>query len=158
MKFRLRPPSCAAWVFFCLLSAIFDAAAAGAPPALQSYLIRFDEVPLARYNSVARSTQGAQARLLPRRALASGRGRPDFASAEPIAYRDYLRGRQAQHLADVAAAIGRVPETSRTMQHAVSAAIVLLTAAEANRLPAIPGVAGVEPQIQLPLLSDVGPT
>jgi hypothetical protein len=158
MKFLLRPLSCAAWVAFCLLSATFDAAASGAPPALQRYLIRFDEVPLARYNGAARSAQGTQASLIPQRTLASGRARLDVTSTEAISYVDYLRGRQDQHLADVAAAIGRVPETVQTLQHALSGAIVLLSPTEAAKLSALDGVAAVEPEQSVPLQSDVGPT
>src|SRR5689334_21285705 len=122
MKFRLRPPAWAAWVAFCLLSAMCAATAPAAEPAAQRYLIRFDEIPLARYNGAAQATQGAHASMIPQRQLPSGRARLDVTSAQATAYVDYLRGRQDQHLADVATTIGRVPQTLQTLQHALSGA------------------------------------
>ena len=163
MKCRFRRPlSCAALVACCLLFAAIDACAAGAASGSvaepQRYLVRFEETALGRYNSAARASQGAQANLIPQHRLASGRARLDVGSAEALAYVDYVRGRQEQHLADVAAAIARVPETVQIMQHALSAAILLLTPAEASHLAAIPGVVAVEPDRDMALTSDVGPT
>lgn len=158
MSFRLcRPLSCAAMLACCLLFGLPAHATPDSGAAPQRYLVRFEETPLARYNSVAQATQGARASLIPQR-QAGGRAHLDLSSAEAMAYVDFLRERQDQHLADIAAAIGRVPETVASMHHAVSAAILMLTPAEAERLGSTAGVVAVEADRVVAVQSDVGPT
>ncbi len=157
-QFWPRPHAAA--LVFCLTAVGIAEAGSGTTTGdvAQRYLVRFDETPLARYNSVAQATQGSQAHLIPIVRSAGGRARLDLGSAEAVSYVDYVRGRQDQHLVDIAAVIGRNPETVQSMQHALSAAIVMLTPLEASKLGAIAGVLAVEPDHQVPLTSDVGPT
>ena len=148
--------------FFCLVSATINAhgadSASGASASVTSrYVVQFDEPALGRYNSVALAKAGAAASLMPLKTHANGRARLDVASAPAKAYVAYLRSRQEQHLADIGVTIGRVPTSVYSMQHALNAAILMLSPDEAQRIARTPGVAAVEADRQLQLMSDVGP-
>ena len=153
-----RSLPCAAVAAFCLaftpFAIVFAAASGSAPDATSRYVVRFGDVPLARYNAVVATSDSA---AIPVHRLPSGRARLDVGSAAAKSYLDYLHVRQQQHLADIAATIGRVPANTHSMQHAVSAAILTLSSDEARRLAGTPGVVAVEPDHALELDSDVGP-
>jgi hypothetical protein len=121
------------------------------------YVVRFDEPSLGRYNSVAPSMAAPPAGLIPVGRKANGRDRLDVSGPAANSYVAYLRGRQDKHLGDIAAAIGRVPVMVHSMRHALDAAILILSPAEAQRIARTPGVAAVDPDRKLDLTSDIGP-
>jgi hypothetical protein len=161
MKLRQRRVSPYAAVLLLVASATINANVAGNVPGTTPvgarYVVRFDEPGLARYNGVVSATGGSSANLLPLKQHANGRTRLDVNSAAAKSYVDYLRSRQDQHIADIATAIGRIPVTVHSMQHAVSAATLILSPDEAQRIVHTPGIAAVEPDRQLELASDIGP-
>jgi hypothetical protein len=161
MKLRRRTVSFYAAVLLFVASTTINASAAGnapdAMPDASRYLVRFDEPGLARYNGVVSATGGSSASLIPLKQRANGRTRLDVESAAAKSYVDYLRGRQDQHLVDVATAIGRTPVAVYSMQHALSAAILMLSPDEAQRIVHTPGIAAVEPDHELETASDIGP-
>jgi len=121
------------------------------------YVVRFDEPSLGHYNSVAASMAAPPAGLIPVERKANGRDRLDVSGPAAKSYMSYLRGRQDKHLGDIAAAIGRVPVTVHSMQHALDAAILVLSPGEAQKIARTPGVAAVDPDQILELTSDIGP-
>ncbi len=161
MKLRRRNVSSYAAVLLLGASTTINANAAGnAPettPAAARYVVRFDEPGLGRYNGVVSATGGASASLMPLKRQANGRTRLDVESQAAKSYVDYLHGRQDQHIADIATAIGRIPVNIYSMQHAVSAAVLMLSPDEAQRIVHVPGIAAVEPDHRLELASDIGP-
>jgi hypothetical protein len=161
MKLRRRKLSPYAAVLLLVASATIDANAAGNVPATAPvaarYVVRFDEPGLARYNGVVSATGGSSANLMPLKQHANGRTRLDVNSQAAKSYVDYLRSRQDQHIVDIATAIGRNPVNIHSMQHALSAAILMLAPDEAQRIVHMPGIAEVEPDRQLELSSDIGP-
>ena len=167
MNSRLyRPSRRAALASACLSVAITMLSSVAAPAVVTQsvtraaqtrYMVLFEEPALSRYNAVASATAGAAAILIPHKQQANGRARLDVTSTQAKSYIAYLRSRQDQHLADIAAVIGRVPVTTQTMQHAVNAAILSLSADEAQRIARNPGVVSVEPDRPLQLASDLGP-
>ena len=161
MKSRRRKLSPYAVVSALAVSIAINANAVGpvpdTTPGTSRYVVRFDEPGLARYNGVVSATAGSSANLMPAKQLASGRTRLDVDSEAARSYVDYLRGRQAVHLADIATAIGRIPVELYSMQHAVSAAVMTLSPGEAQQIVHTPGIAAVEPDRDLELASDIGP-
>jgi len=160
MKLRRRKLSPYAAVLLLVASTI-NANAAGNVPGTTSvvarYVVRFDEPGLARYNGVVSATGGSSSNLLPLKQHANGRTRLDVNSEAAKSYVDYLRNRQDQHIADIATAIGRIPVNVHSMQHALSAATLILSPDEAQRIVHTRGIAAVEPDHQLELASDIGP-
>lgn len=156
---RLLP--CLAIACFSLASSLAinaNAAVAGSSGAIASrYVVRFAEPALGRYNGVASAMGQPAASLMPLKRDQNGRLRLDVASASARSYVAWLQGRQDQHLADIAAAIGRIPTAAYSMQHALNAAILALSADEARRIGAMPGVAAVDPDREFDLASDIGP-
>ena len=158
MKLRRRKGSFYAAVLLFAASATINAEnAPGGMSGTARYVVRFDEPGLARYNAVVSASGGTSANLMPLKQHANGRTRLDVQSAAAKSYVDYLRSRQDQHIADIATNIGRIPVNVYSMQHALSAAILMLSPAEAQRIVHTPGIAAVEPDRQLELASDLGP-
>jgi len=161
MKLRRRNVTSYAAVLFLVASTTINANVADNVPDAESgtarYVVRFDEPGLGRYNGVASAAGETSANLMPLARRGNGRTRLDVHSAAAKSYVDYLRGRQDLHVADIATAIGRTPVEVHSMQHAVSAAILVLSPDEAQRIVHLPGVATVEPDRQLEMASDIGP-
>lgn len=162
MKLRQSWISPIAAMAFSIASTLITTSTADSAPGstgsvTSRYLVQFAEPALGRYNSVASATAGSAASLMPYKGQANGRTRLDSASTSARAYVAYLRSQQDQHLADIAVAIARVPPTVYSMQHALNAAILMLSPDEAQRIARTPGVAAVEADRQLEPASDIGP-
>jgi len=161
MKLRRRKVSSYAAVLLVVASNAINSNAADNPPGATSetsrYVVRFDEPGLGRYNSVASAAGAPSSNLMPLKQRANGRTRLDVDSEAAKSYVDYVRSRQDQHFADIATAIGRIPVAVHSMQHAVSAAILMLSPDEAQQILHTPGIAAVEPDRQLETASDIGP-
>jgi subtilisin family serine protease len=162
MKLRHNWLSPIAAIAFSLASTLIATSSADSRPTSTSavtsrYLVQFAEPALGRYNGAAAAAAGSAAILMPTKRQANGRARLDVASAPAKAYVAYLRSEQDQHLADIAAAIGRFPTTVYTMQHALNAAVLMLSPDEVQRIARTRGVAAVEADRQLELTSDIGP-
>ena len=125
---------------FCFAFFVTDAGAADDLPATTRYLVRFAEPALIAY---ARSSGAAE--TIPQKRSENGRVRLEVHSEQARNYVDYLRTRQDQHLADIAASVGRAPVSLHGLQHALNAAIVVLTPDEATRIANLPGIEAVTP-------------
>ena len=134
----------------------FDAPAravkAGVPGDRGTFTVVFKDVPVASY---AGTVPGIPA---PRMAKSgSGVMRKDMRSDGAVAYARHLQQRQVQFERKASGMVGRRIGVRMRMQHALSAVVVDLTAAEAERLRALPEVAFIESYVEHPLLTDTGP-
>ena len=134
----------------------FDAPAravkAGVPGDRGTFTVVLRDVPVASY---AGTLPGIPA---PRLAKSSGGAmRKDMRSEGAVAYARHLQQRQVQFERKASGMVGRRVGVRMRMQHALSAVVVDLTAAEAERLRGLPEVAFVEPYVEHPLLTDTGP-
>ncbi|MFO1506351.1 MAG: S8 family serine peptidase [Lysobacterales bacterium] len=129
--------------------------AAAAPSAQQAqaretYMIRFAEAGIVNY-------KGGAGALLATAPSATGSSRLNLKSPAATAYHDFLKSTQQQHLAAIAAAIGRPLVPSHYYLITESGVAAELTAAEAADVAAVPGVARVEKEKVYPLATYHGP-
>jgi len=121
------------------------------------YIVRFVEKPLALYNSVVASQPVNGISSIPSKTMKNGRMRLDVHSAQATSYVQYLKDQQQQHLGAIASALGQTIVPKYSMQHALNAMVVELTADQANRVRQVSGVAAVERDVPHPLSTDIGP-
>ena len=87
----------------------------------------------------------------------NGRGRFDPNRAEVQAYKAFLKSRQQEHLADIAAKTGRTG-ARQSFQTAVNAVVMRMTQADALKIAMMPNVRFVERNRAMQLNTDRGPT
>ena len=117
-----------------------------------TFTIVLRDVPVASYDGVL---PGIPA---PRMMKSHGGAvRKDMRSEGAVAYARYLQQRQVQFERKASGLVGRRIGVRARMQHALSAVVVDLSWAEAERLRALPEVAMVEAYVEHPLLTDTGP-
>ncbi|GAA0704829.1 S8 family serine peptidase [Dokdonella soli] len=116
------------------------------------YFVQFREAPLALYDG-----SDPQLAAIPRVTKTDGRNKLDTQSAQAQQYVAHLATVQTQHLGAVSSALGRAVTPLRTMRHALNAAVVELTAAEAKRAATADGVLSVRPVGSHALATDLGP-
>ncbi|HET8942874.1 MAG TPA: S8 family serine peptidase, partial [Rudaea sp.] len=121
------------------------------------YIVRFGEAPLAQYNSLAPAQQVNGLSSIPTRKYKNGRVRLDVHSVQAQQYVNYIVQKQQQHVSDIATAIGHVPRVLHTMQYALNAAVMDLSADEALKVKRLPGVISVTRDVYHPLATDIGP-
>ncbi|MGB5620850.1 MAG: S8 family serine peptidase, partial [Gammaproteobacteria bacterium] len=90
---------------------------------------------------------------------AGATGRPQFkaASAEVLAYKSYLKSRQAEHLQKITQLTGR-HKVTQEFQLAANAVVMSMTQDEARKVSRLPNVRFVERNRALELNTDRGPT
>ena len=179
---RLRPRILAATIASVVVSTGLDAAQANADSAISTgaatfnrpaigsianatapalYIVRFVEPPLALYNEAIASNpkngvSGISA--IPFKTFANGRNRLDVNSVPAKSYVQFLRTQQQTHLTSIANALGMSAiKPQYTMQHALNAALLQLTPAQAKAVSAVAGVVAVERSRPQPLVTDIGP-
>ncbi len=121
------------------------------------YIVRFAEQPLALYNSVAASKPVNGISQIPFKTMSNGRSRLDVHSTQAKNYVSYVKQQQTQHLSDIATALGHAPKVSVTMQHALNAAVMVMSPQEAAKVAKVQGVVAVERDYPHPLATDIGP-
>jgi len=121
------------------------------------YIVRFDEAPLATYNSSPSGKQVNGISHIPSKTFKNGRTRLDVGSSQAKAYVGFLKQQQNQHLSDIAKAIGHAPTKTYAMQHALNAVVLQLSPAEAQKIATVPGVLAVERDRPHALATDIGP-
>ena len=127
--------------------------ATGAPQSTEAlpdrFIVVFKEAALASYDG---SVAGyARPEKLP------GRARLDVKSARARSYVAYLEARQGEHETRISQVLGRSPEVTYRMQHALNAIVVNLSATEAEAVARLPEVLLVDPVRDVPMDTDVGP-
>lgn len=116
------------------------------------YIVSFVEAPLALYGGDLPGLAAA-----PHKAQTDGHNKLDSHSREAVAYVDYVKSKQNEHLSAIASAIGHNVPTVRRMQYALNAVVVDLTPEQARRIKRVPGVRSVDrDEIHQPT-SDIGP-
>ena len=121
------------------------------------YIVRFVEQPLAQYNDVAASKPVSGIGPIPNKIAKSGRSRLDVKSSQALAYVQYVKEQQQQHLSAINTALGTTVTPRYTMQHALNAAVLKLTPEQAAKVAKVPGVRAVTLDVPHPLATDIGP-
>jgi hypothetical protein len=129
------------------------------PPAAQrtTYLVDFDEPPLASFRGGDRHGAARVAGLAATSPAATGARRLDVASRPSRAYRAALAALRQERLARAAATLGRALEPSRVYEIVKNGVALELTAEEARMLATLDGVRRVSAERTLELHSDAGP-
>lgn len=115
------------------------------------YIVKLSDPPLASY-------RGGIADLAPTNPEALGRVKLDAQSPAGQAYLGYLAGRHQAVGAAMTAILGGPPEVLFDYRYAFNGVAVELTPAQAERVRDLPGVADVQPDVELQLLTDSGPS
>ena len=121
------------------------------------YIVRFVEQPMALYNSVASSKPVSGIGAIPSKPARNGRLRLDVKSSQAIAYVQYLKDQQHQHLSAINGALGTTITPRYSMQHALNGVVVELTPQQAEKVKQVPGVLAVNRDVPHPLATDIGP-
>jgi len=116
------------------------------------YIVRFKEAPLALYDG---SLPGLAS--VPHVPEAGGRLKLDAHSQQAQAYVAYVANAQASHISAINQTLGRTVPVEHAMYYALNAIVVTLSAAEAQRLANVDGVAGVTRDEYEHLATDIGP-
>lgn len=124
--------------------------------ALQTYIVVFDEAPAARFRGFTKADAGRPA-LAATSPVATGARKYDANSLEARAYVGYLDELRRSRLNDASVAVMRPLEPVHVFRHGLNGMSVELTAAEAKRMAAIPGVRNVRPEFERYLMTDRGP-
>lgn len=118
---------------------------------VQPYIVVFGEPALSSY-------RGERTGLVaPARVSAQGERRLDVRGAAARQYVSFLQSTQRGHESRIANAIGRTPEVTNRMQHALNAVVMKLSEREAARISRDSGVKLVEAYREIALDTDVGP-
>ncbi len=128
-------------------------ALSAAESAPASYIILFEEAPLATYRGTIAGIAAA-----PRQAASGRSGKLDARAPSALAYVSYLESRQQAFLGSASNIVGRPLDVQFSYTHALNGVAVNLTAEEAARIAAMPGVSSVERSQMLRLATDAGPT
>ena len=118
-----------------------------------TYLVLFNEAPLASYKGEVAGIPMSQAKI-----GQFGRPRLDVKSHVAREYVGYLQRKQQQMERQMSGLIRRPLQVRRRMQHAVNGIIADMTTAEAARIGAMNGVRLVEAYREYRMDTDVGPT
>jgi len=124
----------------------------------QRYIVRFSEPALASYNhalQTGRAKRVGGIDAIPRKLKANGRVQLDAQSAQARGYVANLAQVQLQHQRDIEATIGRSVTVLRSFRHALNGAVMTLSAAEADQVARIAGVASIVPDRARALADDV---
>lgn len=124
--------------------------------ALQRYIVVFDEAPAASFRGFDKADRGRPA-LAATSPQATGARKYDARSLEAVAYVDFLHDVRRVVLNDAAVAVMRPLEPVHVYTHALNGVSLDLTAGEAKRLAAVPGVRTVRPEFTRTLQLDRGP-
>ncbi|MEP6938929.1 MAG: S8 family serine peptidase [Rudaea sp.] len=133
-------------------------AGATTQPTTQRYIVRYVEPALASYNhalQAGRAKRVGGIAAIPMKLKANGRMQLDAQSAQARGYVANLAQQQLQHQRDIAATIGRAVTPQRSFRHALNGAVMQLSAAEADKVARIAGVASVVPDRARSLADDV---
>ena len=120
------------------------------------YIVRFEEQPAAVYFAA----QAASDPMAPSGVFKTGKnGRAHLDVTNPTVhqYVQQLGSQQQQHLSDIATALGHAPSTTYQMKHALNAAVLVLSSAEAQKVLKVPGIVAVERDRPHALATDIGP-
>jgi len=107
------------------------------------YIVVLDQAPVALY-------EGEVPGLAPTNPSVTGAARLDVASATSVRYADYLDSLQRQFVTTVERKVGRTLDVKARYRYALNGMAVWLTADEAARVAAMPGVVSVTPNIPSP--------
>jgi subtilisin family serine protease len=129
--------------------------AAGAAPG--TYIVSFDDPPLAAFRGFDGDADPSRAALKATSPAVTGEAKLDVGSPQARAYRAWLGQRRADHLARMAAALGRPVPAEAAFDVVNNAVVVTLDAGEADRLAKLPGIAQVEPEFVRRRMTDAGP-
>ena len=126
------------------------------------YIVRFVEAPVALYNDAVAAHQSIAGFGPIPVTVKNGHARLDVKSAQAQSYAQFLKKQQVQHVSDLQAELnlpaGFAPVYS--MQYALNAVVLKLTAKQATKLGALVGkgvVSGIERDRPQPLATDIGP-
>ncbi len=117
----------------------------------RTYVIQLSEPAVANYMGGARSLSATSAR-------ATGAKKLDARSAASQAYVAHLRSRQDEVLSAIGGATRSRAKAMHRYFYAMNGMAMRLSAAEAEAVAKLPGVASVQPDIAYPLTTDRGPT
>jgi len=138
-----------------------DAAAArGAASKAQqrdTWLVWFEEAPLASFRGTEQVKTGRLAGLKATSPEVTGKRKLDVDSSDSRAYRAALSGLREERLAEAGRRIGRVLEPIFVYDVANNGVALELTEDEARALQSVPGVTSVEPDFRRELRTDSGP-
>lgn len=125
--------------------------------AVATYILRFDEAPLASYRGPQGDAEKIARGLDATSPAVTGAERLDLDSKAARAYRDYLSEKRGARLAQIAGVLGREIEVGFTYDVVLHGVSLQLSAAEAERLRKLPGIAAVERERIDRLHTDAGP-
>ena len=117
----------------------------------RTYIVRLSEPAVADYVGGSRSLAATSRR-------ATGAKKLDARSAEAQAYVAHLRSRQDEVLSGIGGAARNRAEPMHRYFYALNGVAMRMTAAEADAVAKMPGIASVQPDIAYPLATDRGPT
>jgi subtilisin family serine protease len=142
---------------FATALALSTSHAAGDSPADGRYIVHLESPPAALFDGFADSADPAKRGLVPTHPKTAGVPRLDVSHAAVKAYRLHLAGEQADFQQRAAAKLGRALKPELTLDLVLNAVVLRLSAVEAERLAALPGVSRVEPDFVRTPMSDAGP-
>lgn len=114
----------------------------------KTYIVMFSEPSVALHNRALRSANAAaqsSAPAIPFTVKPNGRASLDVRSDAARSYRASIVAAQADHKRSIESTLGRSVPFSRTFQHAINGATMVLSDSEAARLRSLPGVVAVVP-------------
>lgn len=123
---------------------------------LQTYLVMFDEAPLASFTGFG-SRETNRPHLAATSPAATGAAHLDVHSPDSVAYRNYLADMRRIRLSDASARVGRQLQPSFVYDVASNGMAVDLTGAEARVLAQMPGIRSVHPSYKRYPMTDRGP-
>jgi subtilisin family serine protease len=138
-----------------LLTAALTAVAA--TPAAGDYIVSFDEPPLAAFRGFDGDSDPKRAGLKATSPAVTGAPRLDLSSLAARDYRAWLAEQRDQRLQAISGVLGRTLKPSMTLDVVNNAAVLRLSAEEAQRVAGLPGVAFVEREFTRRMLTDAGP-
>jgi subtilisin family serine protease len=134
-----------------LILALAAVPAAAEPDGAEPFVVRLTDPPLASY-------RGGIAGLDATSPAALGEARLDVDAPGSLAYLAHLAASQDGVVAGAAIALGRTPEVEHRYRFAYNGLALRITAAEADTVRRLPGVAQVQAPVERRLLTDAGPS
>jgi subtilisin family serine protease len=122
-----------------------------------TWILQFAEPPLATFAGADGAKDPAMARLKATSPVATGQRRLDATSPESLAYRAFLAERREQRLRAAEGLLGRSLAPRHAYDAVLNGVALELSASEAGRLRALPGVISVEAEVMHYTQSDAGP-
>ena len=121
------------------------------------WIVLFDEAPAASFKGFAAGKEPGAVRLKAVSPSVTGAQKYDSRSPEAVAYTDFLTGLHDQRLQSMSQKVGRSLKSEFSFKHAVNGLGVRVSAAEAQKLRAVPGVRAVVPETIEQLDTTLGP-